>query len=249
MRSFASFVQGADNALARIRARNGWPFECNGVATAPPPQSAKIDPADILLRHDGCPETHINHTSLLDTIRHLDGRPAVILETGSSAWGTNSTCLWDAYVQEFGGRLWSVDLRRTPSRQLRGKLSPATTLVADDSVAFLERWARNHRGEAISLVYLDSWDLDAQSPMPASLHCLREYEAIRPFLRGGALLLVDDTPGSEEWLATSLRDEAIIYRETTGLWPGKGMLLDLMLAQHPRVTKLHHRYQILYRFD
>jgi hypothetical protein len=186
---------------------------------------------------------------LLDTIRHLDGQPAVILETGSSAWGTNSTCLWDAYVQEFGGRVWSVDLRRTPSRQLRSKVSAATTLVADDSVAFLERWARNHREEVVSLVYLDSWDLFAQSPLPAAVHCIREYETIRPFLRGGALLLVDDTPGSEEWLTTELRHEAIVYRETTGLWPGKGMLLDLMLAQHPRVTRIHHRYQALYRFD
>lgn len=247
MRSFSSTIQGIDNALARLRAGMGWPYECNGVATAH--QAVKRDPADILLRHKGCPESHINHTSLRDTIHHLDGRPAAILETGSSAWGTNSTCLWDAYVQEFGGRVWSVDIRRTPSRQLRRKVSAATTLVADDSVAFLERWARNHSGESVSLVYLDSWDLVAQSPMPAAIHCLREYEAIRRFLRGGALLLVDDTPGSKEWLTTDLRDEAINYRETTGLWPGKGMLLDLVLEQHPRVTKLHHRYQTLYRFD
>ena len=249
MRSFASIIQGIDDAFARIRARTGWPCECDGVASVAGPQAARRDPADILLRHRDCPPSHINHTSLLDTIRHLDGQPAVILETGSSAWGTNSTCLWDAYVQEFGGRVWSVDLRRTPSRQLRSKVSAATTLVADDSVAFLERWARNHREEVVSLVYLDSWDLFAQSPLPAAVHCIREYETIRPFLRGGALLLVDDTPGSEEWLTTELRHEAIVYRETTGLWPGKGMLLDLMLAQHPRVTRIHHRYQALYRFD
>ena len=249
MRSLTSIIHGTDNALARVRAGMGWPLECNGVATATEHQAVKRDAADILLKHDGCPTSHINHTSLLDTIRLLDGRSAVILETGSSAWGTNSTCLWDAYVQEFGGSVWSVDLRRTPSRQLRGRVSPATTLVADDSVAFLERWARHHRGEAVSLVYLDSWDLVAQSPMPAAVHCIREYEAIRPVLRDGALLLVDDTPGSEEWLTTDLRYEAITYRETTGLWPGKGMLLDLVLAQHPRVTKIHHRYQTLYRFD
>lgn len=249
MRSFTSTIQSIDDALARIRAGMGWPCECKGVATATANQALKRDPASILLRHQDCPASHINYTSLLDTIRHLGGRPAVILETGSSAWGTNSTCLWDAYVQEFGGRVWSVDIRRTPSRQLRGRVSAATTLVTEDSVAFLERWSRNNRGEVVSLVYLDSWDLVAQSPMPASLHCLREYEAIQGFLRGGALLLVDDTPGSEEWLTTDLRHEAIAYREMTGLWPGKGMLLDLVLARNPRVTKIHHRYQILYRFD
>ena len=249
MRSFTSIIHGIDNRLARGRAGMGRPFECSGVAPATAHQGVKGDPAEILSQHQGCPTSHINHTSLRDTIRHLDGRPAIVLETGSSAWGTNSTCLWDSYVQEFGGRVWSVDLRRTPSRQLRSKVSPATTLVADDSVAFLERWARNNRGESVNLVYLDSWDLDAQSPMPAALHCLREYEAIRHFLRAGALLLVDDTPGTEEWLTTDIRSEALAYRESTGLWPGKGMLLDLVLAQHPGVTKLHHRYQVLYRFD
>lgn len=99
---------------------------------------------------------HINRRSLTDALIRLEEKPAVILETGSSAWGTNSSQLFDAYVANFGGDFWTVDLRVGPSRSLRPIVSPRTTLVTGDSVRFIERWVRDHRGLRADLVYLDS---------------------------------------------------------------------------------------------
>ena len=242
-------VQRVDDVAGRVRAILGYPSTCTGRRTVSSSRRPATSPSELLDRHAGCPPGHINHTSLRDTLQQLGGKPAVILETGSSAWGVNSTCLWDAYVRQYGGSVSSVDIRRAPSRVLRKEVSSATTLVTDDSVRFLDRWRRMHPNARVDLVYLDSWDLDPRSPTPAALHCVREYEAIAPLLRDGSLLLVDDTPGSTEWLTTDLATEADAYHRRHGLWPGKGMLLDLVLAPHPRVTKLHHRYQTLYRFD
>lgn len=238
-----------DNAWGRLRALCGAPVLCRGRMTAARHSHGARQSTDLLDSHTGCDPTHINHSSLRDVLHHLEGRPANILETGSSAWGTNSTCLWDAYVQQFGGRVWSVDIRRSAGRQLRDHVSPATMLITDDSVRFLSHFCRQQPQTQLALVYLDSWDLDPLCPLPAALHCVREYEAIRPLLYGGALLLVDDTPASDDWLTTDLRDAAIRYRGRHGMLPGKGMLLDLMLQRHPGVEKLHHRYQALYRFN
>lgn len=243
-----NILQRIDNAWSRLRARCHAPVTCRGRKTSVTQPHDTRPPEALLDVHAGCGTTHVNFCSLRDVLRQLAGRPAHILETGSSAWGTDSTCLWDAYVRRFGGQVWSVDIRRTPSRLLRERVSPATTLVTDDSVRFLARFCQQHPDTRPGLVYLDSWDLDPQSPLPAAWHCVREFMAIQPLLRDGALLLVDDTPASEEWLTPEIRDAAVRYRNHAGILPGKGMLLDLLLQHHPRVEKLHHRYQALYRF-
>jgi hypothetical protein len=124
-----------------------------------------------------------------------------------------------------------------------------TTLVCDDSVAFLARWVREHPGEHADLVYLDSYDVEFDAPLPAAEHCVREIEAIAPALGPGSLLLVDDTPGSRDDVPPELRDMAEKVHRDLGLWPGKGMHLDAWLADHrPGAEKVHHRYQVLYRF-
>ena len=70
-------------------------------------------------------------------LRLLAGRPARIVETGTSAWGVDSTLLFDSYVRHFGGRFDSVDLRALPSDRLRPVVGPATHLHVGDSVEFL----------------------------------------------------------------------------------------------------------------
>jgi hypothetical protein len=248
MRSLNQLLCKLDQVSSRVSAIGGFPTTVTGSSAVQQIRAFSDNPASVLAAHEGCPPEHINYSSLHDTLELLGGKPAVILETGSSAWGTNSTCLWDRYVQRFGGRVWSVDIRRQPSRELRHRVSSATTLVTDDSVRFLSSWVRNHSNTHVSLVYLDSWDLDANAPIPSALHCVREYNAIRQLLRNGALLLVDDTPTCEEWLTPAIASDAKTYQEMHGVWPGKGMLLDLLLAKHPHATKIHHRYQALYQF-
>jgi hypothetical protein len=249
MRTLKKLVCLLDEVTSRVCAACGSPAAVEGGCAAPDDGTPLSSPASVLAAHEACPPDHINYSSLHDTLELLGGKPAVILETGSSAWGTNSTCLWDKYVRSFGGHVWSVDIRRQPSRELKRKVSSATTLVTDDSVRFLSSWARHHEDTHVSLVYLDSWDLNAHSPVSSALHCVREYEAIQPLLANGALLLIDDSPSSEQWLTPAMRSPAVAYKKAHGLLPGKGMLLELLLARHERVTKVHHRYQALYRFD
>jgi hypothetical protein len=192
---------------------------------------------------------HVNYTSMRDTIALLGGRPQVILETGSSAWGTDSTRLWDAYVRSFGGELWSVDLREEPRERLRGLVGRQTTLVCADSVAFLRGWVADHAGVHAGLVYLDSYDVDFADPLPAAEHCVAEVAAVLPALGPGSLVLVDDSPGSRDDLPEEWREAGDAVFERLGLWPGKGMLVDRWLAeQQVAHEKVHHRYQVLYRF-
>ena len=192
--------------------------------------------------------SHVNFKSLQEAISALGGRPSWIVETGSSAWGTDSSRLFDSYVATFGGRFWSVDLRLEPMLKLRKHMSTSSSMSCDDSVRFLKRWVDKYSSHRVDLVYLDSWDLDINNPMPAAIHGLKEFLAIAPTLRDGSLLLVDDTPASVDWFPAPLKESAAEFQATHGLVPGKGMLIDLYLKERPGVAKIGHRYQALYRF-
>lgn len=243
----AALAKRVDECLHRVRARLGMPFAATGRARSAT-EAGGLPWESVPERHFAELNNHINFTSMRDSVLRLGGAPATILETGSSAWGTNSTALWDAYVQTAGGRVWSVDIRRQPSRILVDGVSPQTTLTCDDSVTFLRRWARRHPQEVVNLVYLDSWDVSFRSPMPAAIHCLHEFLAIESHLRDGSLLLIDDSPGASEWVPDEFRDQALAFHARHGIFPGKGMLVDLLLQLRPNVRKIHHRYQVLYEF-
>ncbi len=191
--------------------------------------------------------THVNYESMCHAVEALGGAPATILETGMSAWGTDSTRLFDSYVRSFGGHLWSVDIAPERLRGIASRVGPQTTLVCDDSVAFLDRWIREHPGERAGLVYLDSWDVDFAAPLPAAEHCLRELSAVMPALQDGSVLLIDDSPSSLEYVPEHARPEAQALYAEFGAWPGKGMLVQLRLAERG-IVPIMHGYQLLYRF-
>lgn len=176
----------------------------------------------------------------------MGGRPQSIIETGMSAWGTDSTRLFNSYVRSFGGHLWSVDIDRERVDGMRRKVSAATTLACDDSVTFLARWVAEHAGERADVVYLDSWDVDFAAPLPAAEHCLREFDAISPALGPGTLLLIDDSPGSLADVPAAAQASAPALFASYGAWPGKGMLVQGHLAERGTVP-VRHGYQALYR--
>ena len=238
------------DAAARGLDTLGTPVRARG-ARAPRPTGA--DGTDELVRRHfaarSSPE-HINVESMLGALELLEERPGRIVETGASAWGTDSTRLFSDYVDTFGGELWSVDIRLKPLVDLRGAVSRRTLLTCGDSVRFLRRWVRSHRTDTrVDLVYLDSYDLDVEDPYPAARHGLRELLAIRPALQRGSLLLVDDTPATPELCPDGMREPAERFLATHGAMPGKGMLIEQYLDGAPNVTKVHHAYQVLYRFD
>lgn len=62
------------------------------------------------------------------------------------------------------------------------------------------------------------------------------------------MLLIDDTPADVGWLPIEWRRTAEEFESRHGLVPGKGMLVARYLEGRAEVAKIHHHYQVLYRF-
>jgi hypothetical protein len=194
---------------------------------------------------------HICRSTLYDALSGLSGKPASILETGSSAWGANSSMLFDSYVNSFSGNLSSVDIRLEPSITLARRCSVHSEFFCDESINFLKRMAKS--GEQYNLVDLDSWDVDWLEPLPAAIHGFHEFLTVLPVLVSSrGLLLVDDTPldsnvfASVTGLPPNVFDE---FSDKYGFLPGKGGMIVEYLTRHNIGKKLSHHYQVLYSFD
>jgi hypothetical protein len=195
-------------------------------------------------------EDHVCRPSLTRALELLDGKPACIVETGSSAWGTNSSLLFDSYVANFGGTFESVDIRVRPSIELEPLCSARSTLYCDDSVQFLKKWSSRNPGKKIDLLYLDSWDVDWSNPDPSALHGLAECISVLGHLQPTSLLLIDDTPVDANVfkLAQSSQTQFDEYCAVNGFPPGKGAWCKHLLQSLRRGEEVTHRYQLLWQF-
>lgn len=193
---------------------------------------------------------HICRATLKSALENLNGREACILETGSSAWGSNSSLLFDSYVSNFGGTFESVDLRIEPSITLHEKCSTQTTLYCDDSIRFLKKWVAHNLDKKIELLYLDSWDVNWANPTPSALHGLAEFLAASPNLKNGSLLLIDDTPINPSFFAEAQPDliNFMDFYKKHGFYPGKGSIVKELLKSIGRGEEIQHQYQLLWKF-
>ena len=145
--------------------------------------------------------------------RHL--RP-LIIETGCLRIPGNwegdgqSTFMFDALVRANGGHFFSIDILPESIDTARRACSSATNLICNDSIAALYALSQLLPGPA-ALVYMDSYDLDIDDPMPSAVHHALELAAVRPLIGSGTLVCVDD----------------YAVGATTG---GKGMILDKFFA-------------------
>lgn len=129
--------------------------------------------------------------------------PINIIETGCVRLENNwegdgqSTVLFDRYVSQRGGHVWTVDINKNAVDVCRGLVSDNTTVTHSDSVKYLHQLAKEfiEQDRHINLCYLDSFDLDWQNHVPSSLHHLKELTAIMPIIRPDTLVVVDDSPG------------------------------------------------------
>lgn len=200
--------------------------------------------------HISSVQDHPCRETLHLALEHLQRKPAVIVETGSSAWGTNSSLLFDSYVNSFGGVFESVDIRAEPMRTLKKLCSSRSTFFCDDSVVFLKKYS--DRTKKIDLVYLDSWDVDWRDPMPSALHGFHEFITIFPLLkRSGGLLLIDDTPvdsGVMEKVQEKHVKDYNNFHAQYGFSAGKGSLVKKFLEDNKFGRLLAHDYQVLWKF-
>lgn len=158
------------------------------------------------------------------------GKP-LILETGclripgNWAGDGQSTFLFDTFARDADGLVWSVDITAESLDAARRACSSATSLVLNDSVAALHAMSRTMRG-TVGLLYLDSFDLDRENPMPSAIHHAMELIAARPLIGPGTVICVDDydVPG------------------VAGGEGGKGLIVDRFLSGI-RARVLHSGYQ------
>jgi len=196
-------------------------------------------------------ETHPCRDTLSLALERLEHRAATIIETGSSAWGTNSSLLFDSYVNSFGGQFYSVDIRIQPSVSLRSLCTHNSTFFCDDSVHFLKKYVSVNNNA--DLVYLDSWDVNWRDPLPSALHGFHEFLTIFPTLQANkrSLLLVDDTP-FDSLVMTKVQPRHLNdferFKELYGLYPGKGALIKHFLVCNQIGMEIKHDYQLLWQF-
>lgn len=193
-------------------------------------------------------QKHLNYLTFKELFKNmLEIKEPQIIETGIASAGTQSTYLFNEYIKKYGGRFWSVDTSEYLVNIHQGNMCPATTLVCNDSVKFLNDWVKYNDDKKVDIVYLDSYDLDWYNYHDSALHGLKEYTALLPSLKKGSLLLIDDTPSSPYWLDTrgKLYDDMVEFYNKNNYLPGKGMYV---LELNNRANKLMHNYQVLYKF-
>jgi hypothetical protein len=129
-----------------------------------------------------------------------------IVETGTcrqpleADFWTNgaSTLIFDKYLEYHDGSCHSIDIDSQLQAQVRSQLSKKSILICKDSILGLRELTPSL--ERIDLLYLDSMDLCWIAPETSAVHHLKELAVSLASLRSGSLVLIDDSPRSEEWL-------------------------------------------------
>jgi hypothetical protein len=192
---------------------------------------------------------HQNQEGLRVALKLLKNQAAIIVETGTSAYGTDSSRLFDAFVSNFGGSFYSVDISAYPSRRLKLQHSPRSFFEVSDSLSYLRSLPKILKQDKIDLVYLDSWDVDWANPTQSALHGFEEYLLVRPYLKKGSILVIDDTPSSLSWIPSDFHEVALDYERINGVLPGKGALIVKELQTNSNVQKIWHDYNCVYLFS
>jgi len=193
--------------------------------------------------------THPCRETIKQALELLKGQSAVILETGTAAYGTQSTILFDSYVSSFGGEVLTVDNRISPLVKIKDFCSERTKFHCDNSVKFIKSLCET--GIKVDLIYLDSWDLDLRSPMDAAIHGLAEFLACLPLIKTGTVLLIDDTPSAlNDWIKAHGIGQSDLYDKAFRNYkvhPGKGTLVKQYLESLLIGKQVIHKYQLVYQ--
>jgi hypothetical protein len=109
-----------------------------------------------------------------------------------------STLIFDKFINNFGGDFHSVDLTQRHVDFAQSQVSDKSQIHCDDSVGFL--WHVNkilaEDNRYVDLLYLDSYDYEADDPYPSMVHHIKEIAVILGRLRAGSMIAVDDNVGT-----------------------------------------------------
>jgi predicted O-methyltransferase YrrM len=116
-----------------------------------------------------------------------------IIETGTVRQIDNwegdgqSTIVWDTLATNLGGTVITIDINPIGAELVAELELQATTAIVGDSLDVIPTLT----GHA-DLLYLDSFDVDFENPLPAAAHHLSELMAALNLLAPGSLVAVDD---------------------------------------------------------
>jgi len=193
---------------------------------------------------------HINYYTFrkfLELLKTFEN--PTIVETGSSAWGVNSSTLFDTYINKYGGEFHTVDINPYTTNKVQQSISTLSKAYNRDSVEFLKNFNKK-----IDAVYLDSYDIDWLNYEPAAQHGKKEMEALLPHLKDKSIILIDDTPSSPFFLPFRNDQQCLVSNlfDITSSMPGKGMYAEEVLqanADKFRYTKVLHMYAVIFEVE
>lgn len=157
-----------------------------------------------------------------------------IIETGTlrnpGNWKDGQSArLFTEFVDHHGGSVRSVDIDpvavATATEHIQSSKFESTCM---DSVLWL---AIQSNLDQVDLFYLDSWDVKWNNDHESANHHLMEFKMIEPYLKPGAMVVIDD---NSRFATTQQRT-------------GKGhYIADYLLAQG--IVPVYDEYQIIYKF-
>lgn len=103
-----------------------------------------------------------------------------------------SSVIWNHFLKHHGkGKLYTVDISsHSTDACLKVTDREFTDVTTGDSVSYLMKLS--NQNWTPDFVYLDSYDIDWNNPHPSAMHHIKELIAIRPILKNGSLIVVDD---------------------------------------------------------
>jgi hypothetical protein len=165
--------------------------------------------------------------------------PVTIVETGclrqlgNFAGDGQSTLLFDKYVtwRGDGSHVYTVDLDPKAVAACKSVVGHNVTVHCGDSVAYLNSLAQGFidNNTQITLLYLDSYDVDWSYWFPSAAHHLKELAVAQRFINTDTLVVIDDCGLN----TTVLLDDAGAASMLTGhtIVGGKGRLVAELAGQ------------------
>ena len=180
---------------------------------------------------------------------YLDNQPTpiIIVETGSLREEGNflndgqSTLLFDKYTQFRGdnSKVYTVDINPNVTNLCKQIVSDKVDIITGDSVGYLNSFSKNFikSNKQLSMLYLDSYDVDFRYPFPSAAHHLKELTSSIRMLQKNSLVVIDDAPANIPSNYSILKTNKIIkcrckiknaFKPTVG---GKGFLINEYAVQ------------------
>lgn len=137
-----------------------------------------------------------------------------------------STFLFQEFLRHHGGHIQCVDISPDNCEAARKFLDPSiVTVTCDNSLNFLQ----HVDAQRVDLWHLDSYDLKWGNDTASAQHHLREFLIFAPYIKPGALVMIDDNAWHQ------------------GRRTGKGRCIVEYLAQRHQLP-IYDDYQIIYQF-